>query len=49
MKGKKELFLMKIPLLSLIYQKKGSSNFQIILDNIRLLRTEFGEIIFNTN
>lgn len=30
-KKKRILFLLKIPLLSLIYQKKGLSNFNIII------------------
>ncbi len=46
-KNKKEIFLLKIPLLSLIYQKKGHSNFQIIVKNIRLVQTDFSEIIFD--
>lgn len=38
--------MLKIPLFDLIYQKKGDLNFQIILANIKLIKVDFGEIIF---
>jgi hypothetical protein len=44
--GKRETFLLKLPLFSLIYQKKGDSNFQLIINNIRLVKSDFGQIIF---
>lgn len=37
-KTKKEIFLLKLPLFSLIYQKKGEANFKVIVDNIRLIK-----------
>jgi hypothetical protein len=40
--------LLKVPLLALIHQKKGSQNFQIIIQHSRLLQTNFGDIIFNS-
>lgn len=40
--------MLKIPLLALIHQKKGTQNFQTIIEHSRLVQTSFGEIVFNS-
>ena len=48
LQAKRERFLLEIPLFSLIYQKKGEANFRTIVENIRITRVGFGEVIFGT-
>ena len=46
---RREIFLLKLPLFSLIYQKKGQANFKIIVENVKLVKEDFGAIIFDSD
>ena len=48
LKKKRALFLLKVPLLSLIYQKKGPGNFSVVVENIRMVKADFGDTIFSS-
>ncbi len=49
LKKKREVFLLTVPLLALINQKKGNQNFQSIVENTNIVKYDFGEIVFNNN
>jgi len=48
-RNKRVAYLLKIPIFSLILQKKGYQNFRIIVDNIRMVKVGFGEVVFCSN
>lgn len=46
-RSRREQFLLTMPLLSLIYQKKGASNFQLVVEHTRLVKADFGETVIS--